>query len=542
MTRYIFITGGVVSSIGKGLSSSSIAALLQARGYKVCLRKLDPYLNVDPGTMSPTQHGEVYVTEDGSETDLDLGHYERFTGTTATKYDSVTTGKIYSTLLQKERRGDYLGATVQVIPHVTNLIKDFVFRHTEDYDFVLCEIGGTVGDIEALPFLEAIRQIRHELGSEKVQFVHLTLLPYIPTAKELKTKPTQHSVKELRAIGIQPDFLLCRSSKEISDKEKDKISLFCNLKREHVISSLDAKSVYEVPIQYHEEGLDERLLKSFGIDKIPKANMEKWHQVMGDSAEKKNSITIAMVGKYNNLEDSYISLIEALNHASISRFTKVEIKWVDSRKIKSGNIAEKLKSVDAVLVPGGFGTDGIEGKISAIQYARENKIPYLGICLGMQLSVIEFARNVCGIKDAFSSEFGDTENPIIGLITEWNNSGIIEKRTKSDDLGGTMRLGSYECKMVKDSALKDIYGSATVSERHRHRYEFNANYKEKIESKGMKVAGVSPDGTLCEAVEIPRHPWFFGVQFHPEFKSQLFKPHPLFCSFLDAAMIYNKKR
>ncbi len=542
MTRYIFITGGVVSSIGKGLSSSSIAALLQARGYKVCLRKLDPYLNVDPGTMSPTQHGEVYVTEDGSETDLDLGHYERFTGTTATKYDSVTTGKIYSTLLQKERRGDYLGATVQVIPHVTNLIKNFIFRYTEDYDFVLCEIGGTVGDIEALPFLEAIRQIRYELGSEKVQFVHLTLLPYIPTAKELKTKPTQHSVKELRTIGIQPDFLLCRSSKEISDKEKDKISLFCNLKREHVISSLDAKSVYEVPIQYHEEGLDERLLKSFGIDKLPKANIQKWHQVMGDASEKRNQITIAMVGKYNNLEDSYISLIEALNHSSISRFAKVEIKWVDSRKIKAGNVAGKLKSVDAVLVPGGFGTDGIEGKISAIQYARENKIPYLGICLGMQLSVIEFARNVCGIKDAFSSEFGDTENPIIGLITEWNNSGIIEKRTKSDDLGGTMRLGSYECKIVKDSALKDIYGSETVSERHRHRYEFNANYKEKIESRGMKIAGVSPDGTLCEAVELLKHPWFFGVQFHPEFKSQLFKPHPLFCSFLDAAIKHNKKR
>lgn len=542
MTRYIFITGGVVSSIGKGLSSSSIAALLQARGYKVCLRKLDPYLNVDPGTMSPTQHGEVYVTEDGTETDLDLGHYERFTGITATKYDSVTTGKIYSTLLQKERRGDYLGATVQVIPHVTNLIKDFIFRHTEDYDFVLCEIGGTVGDIEALPFLEAIRQIRYELGGERAQFVHLTLLPYIPTSKELKTKPTQHSVKELRAIGIQPDFLLCRSSKEISDNEKDKISLFCNLKRDHVISSLDAKSIYEVPIKYHEEGLDEKLLRSFGIKKLHRANMAKWHQIMEDAADKKNKITIAMVGKYNNLEDSYISLIEAINHASISRFTNAEIKWVDSRKIKSTTVAEKLKDVDAILVPGGFGTDGVEGKISAIKYARENKIPYLGICLGMQLAVIEFTRNVCGIEDAHSSEFGKTNNAVIGLITEWNNSGIIEKRTENDDLGGTMRLGSYECSIKKDSLLREVYGKANVSERHRHRYEFNSNYKDKIESKGMKISGLSPDGTLCEAVEIPKHPWFFGVQFHPEFKSQLFKPHPLFCSFMEAAIKYSRKK
>ncbi len=539
MTRFIFITGGVVSSIGKGLASASIAALLQARGYKVCLRKLDPYLNVDPGTMSPTQHGEVYVTQDGAETDLDLGHYERFTGITATKYDNVTTGKIYSTLLQKERRGDYLGATVQVIPHVTDLIKDFIFKNTEDIDFVLCEIGGTVGDIEALPFLEAIRQIRQQLGSELVQFVHLTLLPYIPTAKELKTKPTQHSVKELRAIGIQPDFLLCRSTKELSESEKDKISLFCNLKRDHVISSLDVKVIYEVPIKYHEQGFDSRILESFGM-KPNKVDLEKWKNIIRDIDLKKHSTTIAIVGKYSSLEDSYLSIVEAIKHASIKNFTEVNVKWVDARKLNSKNLESKMGSVDAILVPGGFGEDGIEGKISSIKYARENGIPFLGICLGMQVAVIEFARNVCGIKDAFSTEFKETNNAIIGLITEWEKDGNIEKRSENDNLGGTMRLGSYECNVKKGSKLSEVYKSNKISERHRHRYEFNPCFKDKIESKGMMCSGVSPDGKLFEAIELDNHPWFFGVQFHPEFNSQLFKPHPLFSSFINAAIKYNR--
>lgn len=538
MTRFIFITGGVVSSIGKGLASASVAALLQARGYKVCLRKLDPYLNIDPGTMSPTQHGEVYVTEDGSETDLDLGHYERFTGTTATKYDNVTTGKIYSTLLKKERRGDYLGATVQVIPHVTDLIKDFIFKNTEDFDFVLCEIGGTVGDIEALPFLEAIRQIRHQLGSKFVQFIHVTLLPYMPTAKELKTKPTQHSVKELRAIGIQPDFLLCRSSKEIPESGRDKISLFCNLKKEHVISSLDVKMIYEVPIKYHEQGFDKRLLESFGM-KPKEADLTKWHDVLKNIGLKKHHITIAMVGKYSALEDSYISLVEAINHASIKNSAEVKIKWVDSRKLNDGNVLDKIGEVNAILVPGGFGKDGIEGKISSIKYARENNIPFLGICLGMQLAVVEFARNACGVEDAFSSEFKETENPVVGLITEWVKGGNVEKRSEDNNLGGTMRLGSYECIINKGSKLSDIYKSNKIHERHRHRYEVNSKYKDKIESKGLVFSGISPDGNLLEAVELNNHPWFFGVQFHPEFKSQLFKPHPLFSSFITAAIKYN---
>jgi len=541
MTKFIFITGGVVSSIGKGLASASIAALLQARGYKVCLRKLDPYLNVDPGTMSPTQHGEVYVTKDGAETDLDLGHYERFTGTSATKYDNVTTGKIYSTLLQKERKGEYLGATVQVIPHVTDLIKDFIFRRTEGFDFVLCEIGGTVGDIEALPFLEAIRQIRNQLGSEFVQFIHLTLLPYIPTSKELKTKPTQHSVKELRAIGIQPDFLLCRSSKEIGESEKDKIALFCNLKKDHVISALDVKIIYEVPIKYHEEGLDQRLIEAFGIKNPPRADLKKWYDIIKNIENKNYEITVAMVGKYSSLEDSYISLVESINHASIDKFVKVNIKWVNSRRLSSENVEQKLEGVNAILVPGGFGDEGIEGKICAIKYARENQIPFLGICLGMQLAVIEFSRNICGIEDAFSSEFKKTKNPVVGLISEWVKGDITEKRSDSDDLGGTMRLGAYDCTLKKGSRLQAIYNSTNISERHRHRYEFNSKYKDILEEKGMICSGVSPDGKLYEAVELNDHPWFFGVQFHPEFKSQLFKPHPLFASYLDAAIKYSKK-
>ena len=542
MTKFIFITGGVVSSIGKGLASASVAALLQARGYKICLRKLDPYLNVDPGTMSPTQHGEVYVTDDGGETDLDLGHYERFTGTSATKYDNVTTGKIYSTLLKKERKGEYLGATVQVIPHVTDLIKDFIFRHTDNFDFVLCEIGGTVGDIEALPFLEAIRQIRQQLGSKSVQFLHLTLLPYIATSKELKTKPTQHSVNELRAIGIQPDFLLCRASKDISEEEKNKIALFCNVQKDHVISSLDVKIIYEVPIRYHEQGLDQKLLEDFGILNPAAADLTKWHNIIKSIEHKTSEVTVAIVGKYGSLEDSYISLVEAINHASINKFVKVHIKWVNSRRLSEENIEQKLEGVDGIIVPGGFGHDGVDGKIEVIKYAREQKIPFLGICLGMQLAIIEFARDVCSIEDAFSSEFKQCKNPVVGLITEWMNSDKKEVRSESDDLGGTMRLGAYPCNALKGSKIHEIYNSDVISERHRHRYEFNSNYKVELESKGLIFSAVSPDGKLYEAVELKSHPWFIGVQFHPEFKSQLFKPHPLFSSFLDSVMLYNKKR
>jgi CTP synthase len=542
MAKYIFITGGVASSIGKGLASSSIAALLQARGYKISLRKLDPYLNVDPGTISPTQHGEVYVTEDGTETDLDLGHYERFTGTKATKYDNVTAGKIYSTLLQKERKGDYLGATVQVIPHVTNLIKEFIFRHTEDLDFVLCEIGGTVGDIEALPFLEAIRQIRQELGFKSVQFVHLTLVPYIATSKELKTKPTQHSVKELRAIGIQPDFILCRASKEMSENDKDKISLFCNVAKDHVISSLDVKIIYEVPIKYHEQALDQKLLQAFDINNIPAANLDSWYKVVQDIENKSKEVTVAIVGKYGSLEDSYISIVEALNHSSIKNFTKVNLKWVNARKLTEEVIAQKFEDVDGILVPGGFGKDGIEGKIEVIKYAREKQIPFFGICLGMQLAVIEFAQNVCGIRDAYSTEFRECEDPVIGLITEWQRGDKKEVRSEKDDLGGSMRLGSYECRIKKGSILASIYGEDKIFERHRHRYEFNSSYRTQIEDCGLIFSGESPDGKLCEAIELRGHPWFVAVQFHPEFKSQLFKPHPLFSSFLSAVISHNNSK
>jgi len=542
MAKYIFITGGVVSSIGKGLASASIAALLQARGYKVSLRKLDPYLNVDPGTMSPTQHGEVYVTEDGTETDLDLGHYERFTGIKSTKYDNVTAGKIYSTLLQKERKGDYLGMTVQVIPHVTNLIKEFIFKNTEDFDFILCEIGGTVGDIEALPFLEAIRQIRQELGFKAVQFVHLTLLPYIATSKELKTKPTQHSVKELRAIGIQPDFILCRASKEISEHEKDKISLFCNVPKSHVVSSLDAKIIYEVPIKYHEQGLDQQLLAGFDMANVPSVDLDRWYKVVRDIEQKSREVTIAIVGKYGSLEDSYISIVESLNHASIKNFTKVNLKWVNARRLTDEVIAQKFEDVDGILVPGGFGNDGVEGKIEVIKYAREKQIPFFGICLGMQLAVVEFARNVCGIEDAYSTEFRNCTNPVIAMITEWQRDGQKEVRDENNDMGGTMRLGSYDCNLARGSLLESIYGEKKISERHRHRYEFNPHYKTQIENKGLIFSGESADGKLCEAIELRGHPWFVAVQFHPEFKSQLFKPHPLFSSFLNAVISYNNSK
>ncbi len=538
MTRFIFITGGVVSSLGKGLASASLSALLQARGYKVCLRKLDPYLNVDPGTMSPTQHGEVYVTEDGAETDLDLGHYERFTGVNTTKCDNVTTGQIYSTLLQKERRGDYLGATVQVIPHVTDLIKEFIFRNTKEFDFVLCEIGGTVGDIEALPFLEAIRQISNELPQNTVKFMHLTLLPYIATAKELKTKPTQHSVKELRAIGIQPDLLLCRSSKEIPESDKRKIALFCNVRPENVIEGLDAKTIYEVPLSYHAAGLDTQILDLFGIKDAPQPNLSRWHGIMEKMAKSSDEVTIAIVYKYNS-NDAYLSLIEALNHAAINACTKLNIKWINARRLKEEGLDQKFNDIDAILVPGGFGDDGIEGKIMAVKHAREHKIPFFGICLGMQMAVIEFARNVCNFPDALSTEFGDTSNPVIALMTEWHQKDGVEKRSEKSNLGGTMRLGVYECDVTPNTKTAEIYNAKKIYERHRHRYEFNMNYNEIMAKHGMIFAGKSPDGNLMEIVELKNHPWFIGVQFHPEFKSKPFEPHPLFCSFIEAAKNYH---
>ena len=539
MTRFIFITGGVVSSIGKGLSSASLAVLLQARGYKVCLRKLDPYLNVDPGTMNPTQHGEVFVTEDGSETDLDLGHYERFTGIESTKFDNVTTGKIYSTLLKKERRGEYLGATVQVIPHVTNLIKDFIHKNTNKYDFVLCEIGGTVGDIEAMPFFESARQIWNDLR-DMVRFIHVTLLPYIPASRELKTKPTQHSVKELRAIGIQPDLLLCRASKEIPEKEKEKIALFCNVDRKNVISALDMKNLYEAPIKYHEEGIDVRLLESFGLDAVSKnPELTKWYEIIKKIDNATEEITVAIVGKYK-LHDAYISIIESLKHSAIFCGAKLNIKLVLSRGLTEDKIENKLSGVDAVVIPGGFGTEGMDGKIAAIKYARENKVPLLGICLGMQLIVIEFARNVAGITDASSSEFERTKNPVIGLLTEWSKDSAIEKRSNNSDLGGTMRLGAYDTHLRPGTLIQSLYGEDTISERHRHRYEFNSHYEDVLSQCGLVFSGVSHDKKLVETVEVKDHPWFIGVQFHPEFKSRPFATRPLFDGLVKAALV-NKR-
>jgi CTP synthase len=535
MTRYIFITGGVVSSLGKGLASASLGALLQARGYKVRLRKLDPYLNVDPGTMSPTQHGEVFVTDDGAETDLDLGHYERFTGVDAKRGDNVTTGKIYSTLIAKERRGDYLGGTVQVIPHVTNLIKEFILSNTEGDDFVLCEIGGTVGDIEALPFFESIRQLGYEMGPQKAVFVHLTLVPYVAAAKELKTKPTQHSVKELRSIGIQPNILLCRSDRQIPDSDKRKIALFCNIPEDAVIPALDVKTIYQVPLAYHAEGLDTQILKSFGIEGAPQPNLQKWQEIVSHISAPKQEVTIAIVGKYTKLKDAYKSLIEALAHAGIATDTKVNLRWVNSRVFDDKRV-EKLKDVHGILVPGAFGVEGSEGKIAAVTYARENNIPYFGICLGMQMAIIEAARNLAHLEDASSSEFGSCKNPVVGLMTEWDKEGKKEIRHAQENLGGTMRLGSYGCALKKGSLAAEIYGALAIKERHRHRYEVNVNYKEQLEKVGLIFSGMSPDGKLPEIVELPSHPWFVGVQFHPELKSRPFAPHPLFSSFVKAAV------
>lgn len=545
MTRYIFITGGVVSSLGKGLASASLASLLQSRGYKVRMRKLDPYLNVDPGTMNPTQHGEVFVTEDGAETDLDLGHYERFTDVAAKKSDNVTTGRIYSTLLAKERRGDYLGGTVQVIPHVTDLIKEFMLHDTNDEDFILCEIGGTVGDIEGLPFFEAIRQLGYELGKEKCLFMHLTLVPYIPAAKELKTKPTQHSVKELRSIGIIPDILLCRADREIPVSERKKIGLFCNIPQENVIQALDVPSIYQVPVTYHAEKLDVQVLKHFGLDEQADAelDLDAWAEIARRFENPQGEVNVALVGKYTGLSDAYKSLTEALDHAGIAHNVRVNIRWVNARVFEQQNAAEQLKDVDAILVPGGFGERGVIGKIAAAKYARENKVPYLGICFGMQMAVVEYAQNVLGLVEASSTEFGasemdDERGSVVGLMTEWERGSVLEKRAAEGDLGGTMRLGAYDCALQKDSLARKVYGADTISERHRHRYEVNIAYREELEAKGLIFSGMSPSGHLPEIVEIKDHPWFIGVQFHPEFKSRPKGSHPLFKSYIEAAVKY----
>jgi len=532
-TRFIFITGGVVSSLGKGLASASIAALLQARGYRVRLRKLDPYLNVDPGTMNPYQHGEVFVTEDGAETDLDLGHYERFTGVDARRADSATAGQIYSTLLSKERRGDYLGGTVQVIPNVTDIIKTVITRETENEDFVFCEIGGTVGDIEGQPFLEAIRQLGYEMGRDKVMFIHLTLVPYLKAAGELKTKPTQHSVKELRTIGIQPDILLCRAERKIPQSDLNKIAQFCNVKESCVFEALDANSIYSVPLDYSEQGVDVAILNHFRIEP-GRPDLSRWKTIAERFENPAGEITIAIVGKYVALKDAYKSLSEAIFHAGIANNLKVRIEWVDARTGDDATI-ESLKKAQAILVPGGFGESGVDGKLAAIRFARENKIPYLGICFGMQMAVVEFARNVLGIKNASSTEFGPCDDAIVGLMTEWLRGNVMETRKEQSDLGGTMRLGSYECTIQKDSLAEKVYGTDNISERHRHRYEVNINYRDKLEQAGMVMSGLSPCGNLPEIVELKDHPWFIGVQFHPELKSRPFAPHPLFTAFIEAA-------
>ncbi|MBM1172101.1 CTP synthase [Microvirga arabica] len=536
MTRYVFITGGVVSSLGKGLASAALGALLQARGYKVRLRKLDPYLNVDPGTMSPYQHGEVFVTDDGAETDLDLGHYERFTGVPATKADNITTGRIYLDIITKERRGDYLGATIQVIPHVTNAIKDFVLTGNEGFDFVLVEIGGTVGDIEGLPFFEAIRQLGNDLERGQAIYVHLTLLPFIPSAGELKTKPTQHSVAELRSIGIQPDILLCRTDREIPKDERRKLALFCNVRETAVIEARDARSIYDVPLAYHEAGLDSEVLAAFGLDTAKTPNLSRWTTISERVHNPEGEVTIAVVGKYTGLKDAYKSLIEALHHGGIANQVKVNLEWIESEVFESEDPAPFLEGIHGIMVPGGFGQRGAEGKIRAARFARERKVPYFGICFGMQMAVIEAARSLAGIQDASSTEFGPTSQPVVGLMTEWLRGNELEKRTASGDLGGTMRLGAYQASLKPGSKVAEIYGGTEISERHRHRYEVNMSYRDQLETKGLRFSGVSPDGILPEIVEYEDHPWFIGVQYHPELKSRPFEPHPLFKSFIHAAV------
>ncbi len=535
MTRYIFITGGVVSSLGKGLASAALGALLQARGYTVRLRKLDPYLNVDPGTMSPTQHGEVFVTDDGAETDLDLGHYERFTGRPCTRADNITTGRIYQDIITKERRGDYLGATIQVIPHVTDAIKDFVRTGNEGFDFVLVEIGGTVGDIEGLPFFEAIRQLGNELPEGDSIFVHLTLLPYIASAGELKTKPTQHSVQELRSIGIAPDILLCRCARPIPEGERKKLALFCNVRPSAVVEARDAGSIYDVPLAYHQAGLDNEVLRAFGIDVKGEPDMRRWDDVSARVHNPEGEVNIAIVGKYTGLKDAYKSLIEALAHGGIANKVKVNLEWIESEVFEHEDPSPYLQDVHGILVPGGFGQRGAEGKIRAARFARERKVPYFGICFGMQMAVIEAARNLAGVQHANSTEFGPTPEPVVGLLTEWLRGNELQKRTAASDLGGTMRLGAYTAHLKPDSRIAAIYRSDVISERHRHRYEVNLDYRKRLEEKGLVFTGLSPDGVLPETIEYPDHPWFIGVQYHPELKSRPFEPHPLFRSFIEAA-------
>jgi len=539
MTRFIFITGGVVSSLGKGIASAALGALLQARGYKVRLRKLDPYINVDPGTMSPYQHGEVYVTDDGAETDLDLGHYERFTGVAARQTDNITTGRIYSNVIARERKGEYLGATVQVIPHITDAIKEFVTSDLTDEDFVLCEIGGTVGDIEGLPFLEAIRQLGNELGRDRALFVHLTLMPYIPAAGELKTKPTQHSVKELLSVGIQADIIVCRSDRPIPEDSRRKLALFCNVQSERVIEALDVDTIYDVPNRYHEAGFDTEVLKRFGMAKGRESEVDlaAWRNTVQRIREPEGEVSIAVVGKYTNLLDAYKSLGEALGHGGIANNVRVKLDWIESEIFESDAAAlARLEGVNGILVPGGFGERGAEGKVAAVTFARERKIPFFGICFGMQMAVIEAARNLAGVPGAGSTEFGPCKESVVGLLTEWKRGNVVEQRTGEDDLGGTMRLGAYPCRLGDGTKVAEIYGEQDISERHRHRYEVNIDYKERLEEAGLIFSGMSPDGVLPEIVEFRDHPWFVGVQFHPELKSKPFQPHPLFASFIQAAI------
>jgi len=538
MARFIFITGGVVSSLGKGLMAASLAALLQARGYRVRIRKFDPYLNVDPGTMSPYQHGEVYVTDDGAETDLDLGHYERFTGVASRQSDNVTSGRIYQQIITRERRGDYLGATVQVIPHVTDAIKEFAQNQTEDLDFVLCEIGGTVGDIESLPFIEAIRQLRNDLGRGQSVSIHVTLVPYIAAAGELKTKPTQHSVRELAALGVQPDVLVCRCEQPLPESDRAKIALFCNVRKEAVIPALDAKSIYAVPMQYHAEGLDAEVLRAFDIEPGPAPDLSRWADIVDRLTNPEGEVTVGVVGKYVGLQDAYKSLNEALVHGGIANKVKVNIEWIDAELFEGADsvIATKLEPLHAILVPGAFGERGAEGKIASVRFAREREIPYFGICFGMQMACIGGARDLAGIENASSTEFGPTDEPVVGMITEWMTGAGIEKREAGGDLGGTMRLGAYDAKLTGNSVVASIYGGTDISERHRHRYEVNTGYRDALEKGGLVFSGMSPDGMLPEIVERPDHPWFVGVQFHPELKSKPFDPHPLFASFIEAAV------
>ena len=539
MTRYVFITGGVVSSLGKGLSSAALGALLQARGFKVRLRKLDPYLNVDPGTMSPYQHGEVYVTDDGAETDLDLGHYERFTGVSARNSDNVTTGRIYSTVITRERRGDYLGGTVQVIPHVTDAIKQFVTSDITDEDFVLCEIGGTVGDIEGLPFLEAIRQLRNELGREKTMYVHVTLVPFLGAAGELKTKPTQHSVKELLSVGIQPDLLLCRCEREIAADARRKLALFCNVQESRIIPAEDVETIYEVPITYHEQGFDIEVLNHFDLteERDRKVDLSRWRDIVHSILNPEGEVNIAIVGKYTNLMDAYKSLSEALTHGGIANNVRVNTRWIEAEIFEQEDHIHELENCHGILVPGGFGERGAEGKIQAAEFARRRKVPYFGICFGMQMAVIEAARNLAGIPEANSTEFGPCKEPVVGLLTEWTRGNTVEQRGKDDELGGTMRLGSYPCHVEPGTRIAEIFGGELeINERHRHRYEVNVNYRQKLEDAGLQFSGLSPDKRLPEIIELRDHPWYIGVQFHPELKSRPFAPHPIFKSFIEAAV------